>query len=192
MQFSLVKNGLGQAEIVLKEIEQMTEEQFLPIVGSEKGKILAEIVRRNKPKCVLEIGTLIGYSAIIIGKELDANAHLITIEIDENEAKMAQENIRRAGIRARVEVFVGDALIIIPRLDRPFDFVFIDAEKTEYFQYLKLVEHKLYKGTIVVADNVVIFAKQMKDYLNYVRNSPRYSSKTVRVGQDGLEISIKL
>ena len=183
---------MKQAEAVLKEVEQMTEEHFLPTVGPGKSKILAEIVRKSKPKYVLEVGTLIGYSAIIIGKELDANAHLTTIEIDEDEARTAQENIRQAAIPAKVEVIVGNALKIIPKLKGPFDFVFIDAEKTEYYQYLKLVENKLQKGTTIVADNVVISAGQMKDYLDYVRHSSKYSSKTVRVGQDGLEISVKL
>jgi predicted O-methyltransferase YrrM len=182
---------LSQAEKILRKIEKMSRTQFLPIVGPEKGKILAGVVRETRPKRVLEVGALIGYSAILIGKELDADAHIITIEIHEDEARMAEENIRLAGIRTKVDVLVGDAIKIIPTLKGSFDLVFIDAEKTEYYQYLKLVEGKLHKGSVVVADNAGIFADQMRDYLDYLRTSPKYSSKYVQVGEDGLEISVR-
>jgi predicted O-methyltransferase YrrM len=81
---------------------------------------------------------------------------------------------------------------VIPTLKGPFDFAFIDAEKTEYFDYLKLAEAKLQRGTVVFADNAGIFANQMLDYLDYVRNSGKYRSRYVQVGGDGVEISIKL
>ena len=73
-----------------------------------------------------------------------------------------------------------------------FDAVFIDAEKTEYYMYLQLMEDKLHRGAVVVADNAGIFASQMKDFLDYVRYSGKYKSKFIRVGEDGLEISVKL
>lgn len=170
----------------------MAEKEFLPIIGPRKGKILADTVREVRPKRVLEVGTLIGYSAILIGRELDKNARLITIEIHEDEAKMAEENIKKAQILPAVQVFVGDAVKIIPKLQGQFDLVFIDAEKTEYFDYLRLVEDKLHKGSVVVADNAGIFADQMRDDLDHVRHSGKYESKYVAVGGDGLEISVKL
>ena len=74
----------------------------------------------------------------------------------------------------------------------PFDFVFIDAEKDEYFQYLKLAEDKLKRDTIVFADNAGIFADEMKDFLDYVRNSGKYKSRYIQVGGDGVEISVKI
>jgi predicted O-methyltransferase YrrM len=183
---------LNNAENTLKEIENIAKKSFLPIIGPEKGRVLAKAVRETKPRHVLEVGTLIGYSAIIIGKELDADAHLTTIEIHSDEAKMAKENIKKAGIRAKVDVLVGDALEVIPKLKGPFDLVFIDAAKDEYFQYLKLVEDKLHSGSVVVADNAGIFAEQMRDYLDYLRSSSMYKSRYVEVEDDGLEISVKL
>jgi predicted O-methyltransferase YrrM len=183
---------LTKAEEVLREIEAMTEHEFLPIVGPRKGKILAEAVRKVKPKRVLEVGTLIGYSAILIGKELGSDAQITTIEIHAEEAKAARENIRRAEIPPKVDVIVGDAVKVIPTLKDCYDAVFIDAEKSEYYEYLRLMEPKLHKGTVVVADNAGIFADQMRDYLDYVRNSGNYESKFYRVGEDGVEVSIKL
>jgi len=182
----------NKAEIILSEIEKRANSEFLPIVGPEKGIVLAEEIRKAKPKRVLEVGTLIGYSAIVMGKELDKNAHVTTIEIHAEEAKTAEDNIRKAGIPPKVEVITGDAIRVIPELKGVFDFVFIDAEKTEYLDYLRLAEDKLRKGAVIVADNAGIFAKQMANYLDYVRASGKYSSKYVPVGVDGLEVTVKL
>lgn len=183
---------MSYADKILKEIEEKAETDFLPIVGPERGKILAEEIRKAKPKRVLEIGTLIGYSAILMGRELDKKAQIITIENHAEEAKAAENNIRRAEVPPKVEVLNGDAIQIIPTLKSAFDFVFIDADKTQYFSYLRLAENKLRKGTVVVADNAGIFARQMKEYLDYVRTSGKYSSRYVHAGEDGLEISLKL
>lgn len=182
---------MNKVDNILREIEKRAHNEFLPILGPEKGQVLAEEIRKAKPKRVLEVGTLIGYSAILMGKELDENAQIITIEIHAEEAKTAEESIQRAEIPPKVEVIAGDAIQIIPKLKGVFDFAFIDAEKTEYLDYLRLVEDKLRKGTVIVADNAGIFAKQMRDYLDYVRTSGKYSSKYVQVGVDGLEISVK-
>jgi len=183
---------VSNADKILKEIEEKAETEFLPIVGPERGKILAEEIRKARPKRVLEVGTLIGYSAILMGKELDKKAQITTIENHAEEAKAAENNIRRAEIPPKIEVLTGDAIQIIPALKGAFDFVFIDADKTEYFSYLRLVENKLHKGTVVVADNAGIFARQMKEYLDYVRASGNYSSRYVQAGEDGLEVSVKL
>ena len=120
------------------------------------------------------------------------NAEIVTIEIHRDEAEVAGENIRKANIPVKVKIITGDALEVIPTLKGPFDFAFIDAEKTEYLQYLNLTEDKLCRGAVVVADNAGIFADQMSDYLDYVRNSGKYQSRFVQVGDDGVEISVKL
>jgi len=179
------------ADQVLAEIEEATKYSFLPIVGPAKGKILAKTVEDANPLTILEIGTLIGYSAILMGKPLGENVTITTIEIHPEEAKTAEANIEKAAIKPKVKVLVGDALKLIPTLKDSYDAVFIDAEKTEYYQYLRLMEDRLHKGTVIVADNAGIFADQMQDYLEYVRKSGKYQSRYVQVGEDGLEISVK-
>jgi len=183
---------LSKALMVLKEIEKMTEREFLPIIGPDKGQVLIKVIHETKAKRILEIGTLIGYSAILMAKELDADACLTTIEIHAGEAKLARENIERAKVRPTIDVIVGDAIKVIPKLTGKFDMVFIDAAKEEYFDYLKLIEKKLHKGSVVVADNAGIFADQMKEYLEYVRTSGKYASKYMPFGEDGVEISVRL
>jgi len=182
----------SKAVSVLREIEEMARRQSLPIVGPEKGKVLAQVIHEINPNRILEVGTLIGYSAVLIGKELGTDAHLTTIEIHANEAKLARENIRKAQVSPTIDVVVGDAIKILPKLSDKFDMVFIDAEKREYMEYLCLIEDKLHNGSVVVADNAGIFADQMRDYLDYVRYSGKFSSKYVPFGEDGLEVSVKL
>jgi predicted O-methyltransferase YrrM len=184
--------ALSKAEMILKEIEKMKEREFLPIIGPDKGQVLIKVIHESKPKRILEIGTLIGYSAILMAKELDADAHITTIEIHAGEAKLARENIEKAKVRPKIEVIVGDAIKVIPKLTGKFDMVFIDAAKEEYSDYLRLIEKKLHKGSVIVADNAGIFADQMKEYLDYVRSSGKYTSKYMPFGEDGVEVSVKL
>lgn len=192
MTTAIQKPTVTPADEVLSLIEEASKNKFLPIIGPNKGKLLAEEVRRAKPRHVLEVGTLIGYSAILIGRELDADAEIVTIEIHPDEAELAGKNINKAQIPPKVTIINGDAVEVIPTLHGSFDFVFIDAEKTEYYQYLTLVEDKLNKDATVFADNAGFFADQMHDYLDYVRNSGRYKSRYMQVGDDGVEISVKL
>ena len=186
------QSEISVVDEVLRLIEQASEKNFLPIIGPQKGNFLSEEIRKTKPHHVLEVGTLIGYSTILMGKELDDKAEIVTIEIHRDEAELAGKNIVRANIPAKVKIIIGDALQMIPTLKGQFDFAFIDAEKSDYLQYLKLTEGKLRKGAVVFADNAGIFADQMGDYLDYVRNSGRYLSRYIQVGEDGIEISVKL
>jgi len=181
-----------RAQEILSQIEALSQKHFLPIIGPEKGAVLTRTIRKVRPKRILEIGTLIGYSTILMGKELPADAEIVTVEIHTDEADLARQNIRRSQILPKVQVVAGDAKHIIPRLEGCFDMVFIDAEKTEYLQYLRLAEDKLRVGGVVVADNAGIFADQMRDYLDYVRLYGKYRSRFYRFGGDGVEVSVKL
>ena len=183
---------MDDSELVLREIENLSETSFLPIIGRRKGSILTRLIHDKKPTKILEVGTLIGYSAILMARELNEDSQIITIEIDADEANMARENIKRAKVPAKVEVITGDALEVIPNLEGIFDLVFIDAAKEQYIDYLRLAEPKIKSGTVIVADNAGMFANLMADYLKYVRESGKYTSRFIPVGGDGLEISIKI
>ena len=188
----MTQTEITSAEEVLRAVEMEAENGYLPIIGPQKGRYLAEEVRRVKPMHVLEVGTLVGYSAVLMGKEMPAGSEIVTIENHRDEAKKAGQNILKANIPAKVKIITGNALDIIPTLQARFDLVFIDAEKTEYRQYLALIEDKLHRGSVVFADNAGMFAEQMADYLDYMRHSGKYESRYVQVEDDGVEISIKL
>ena len=181
-----------ESDIVLREIEDLSKRTYLPIIGPVGRKYLVDTVRRFSVKNVLEVGTLIGYSAILMAEHLQQDGRIASIEINPESAKLAEENIRRAGLADKIELHIGDALTLIPGIDDMFDMVFLDAAKREYLEYLKLSESKLEKGGVVFADNVRMSAHEMRDYLDYVRNSGGYKSQYIDVGFDGVEISTKL
>ncbi|MEM5802018.1 MAG: O-methyltransferase [Candidatus Aenigmatarchaeota archaeon] len=184
---------------VLRILEKLSEKQFIPSIGPIKGKIIEGEIKKHLPKKILEIGALFGYSAILMARLLPRDGKVVTIEIDPKYADIARKNIEYANLSNKIKVIVGDALEVIPKLKEKFDFLFIDAAKEEYLNYLKLAEKNLKKGSIVIADNVGIFAYHLQDYLNYVRNSGKYKSKTIEVPleffkniKDAMEISVKL
>jgi predicted O-methyltransferase YrrM len=182
---------VGPAD-VLREIERQASRRWLPIIGFEKAGVIAGIVDEEKPRRALEVGANIGYSAIVIASHMPDGSRLTTIEVNHTIAREAESNIRRAGLSERVDVLVGDALELIPDVDGPIDFAFLDAEKDEYGRYLTLIEPNLHPGSIVVADNVGSFPRAMSDFLERVRRSRLYESRYVSVGWDGLEVSRRL
>ncbi len=185
-------------DTVLREIEEMGERSFIPSIGPVKGKILAGVVEQYKPKRILEVGALYGYSAILMAKSAP-DAKIITVEKSKQNADVSMNNVKRAGVEARIRVIHGGALDVLPKLRGYFDLVFLDAEKSQYLEYLKAVERRLRKRGVVVADNVGIFKEEMLDYLDYVRNKGPYKSTTVETllefsntTKDAMEISEKL
>ena len=186
---------------VLKRLEKMAERESLPSIGPTKGKIIANVIQDYKPRKILEIGTLYGYSAILMSSILpeENGGKVVTIEIDNGSANIARKNIEGAALANKVDVIVGDALKIISKLHQKFDMVLLDGTKEEYFKYLTLVEKNLEKGAVVVVDNLGIFETSMYDYLQYVRNSGRYNSRALdtelefnRSVKDAIEISTKI
>jgi predicted O-methyltransferase YrrM len=193
-----LKKTLDPADTVLREIEEMGKRSFIPSIGPVKGRILAEVVRDLKPRKILEIGALYGYSAILIAKNSPAGAEITTVEKSPEHARITEQNVERAQLENQIKVIQGDAMEILPKLPGPFDLVFLDAEKSQYRDYLNAVENKLHQGTVIVADNVGVFKDQMTNYLNYVRNTGRYKSHTVDTllefsdtTKDAMEISVK-
>jgi predicted O-methyltransferase YrrM len=185
---------------VLRSLERMAQKEFVPSIGPIKGKIITEIIKKYNPKIVLEIGTLYGYSAILMANILPIDGKVVTIELNKMNANIARKNIANAGLSDKIDITIGDALEVIPKLDFIFDLLFLDAAKDEYLKYLKLAENKnLKKGSIIVADNVEVSKNEMLDYLEYVRSSGIYKSETIETALeftpnviDAIEVSIKV
>lgn len=171
---------------VLTEIE--TGQHSFMIIGREKGKVLTDLIEKHKPKSVLEVGTNLGYSSILMAIYLPVDGKITTLEVFPKTVERAESNIVKAGFGNKITVILGDALETIETLQGEFDFVFIDAAKKDYLAYLKLAEGKLAPKTVIVADNIKIFEEDVKDYLAYVRQN--YQSETIEVGTDALEISL--
>ena len=186
---------------VLKYLEKVAEKQFVLSIAPIKGEIIAGIIKKYKPKNILEIGTLYGYSAILMADMLPEDGKLVTIEVNKLIAEIARKNIADAGLLdKKIDIIIGNALEIIPKIDWKFDLLFLDAAKDEYLIYLKLAEEKsLEKDAIIVADNVEVSKNEMLDYLEYVRQSGIYKSQTIETlleftpnVKDAIEVSIKV
>ncbi|HEY7694837.1 MAG TPA: class I SAM-dependent methyltransferase [Nitrososphaeraceae archaeon] len=200
----------------LAEIEEIARKNSLPSIGPIKGKIVESVISEHKPKKVLEIGTLHGYSAILIANAMSAYISenknfdtdtkyrgpiVISVEKDEKLTTIARKNIINSGLSKLIQVINGDAKKVIPSLEIKFGMIFLDAAKNEYLKYLQLVEQYslLEKRAVIVADNVILFEDEMKDYLDYVRNSGKYLSHTTETSleftknvTDALEVSVSL
>lgn len=190
-------------ESVLKSIEREATKKGLPIIGPHRGTFLDEVVKQYRPTHILEVGTLVGYSAIRMAKLLAEGSLLTCVELNPDFARIAMSNIGRAGLEDKVHILVGDAKTILPELKGGFDMVFLDANKGEYLDYLKSCELFLRPGNVVVADNVKSHPDELAGYLDYVRKSGKYRSEyresitDYRYGSrtaepDGVEISVKL
>ncbi len=158
--------------------------------------MLRILVESSGAKQGVEVGTATGYGAIVMGLGFErTGGQLITVDIDPKMVKAARENLKKVGLDDVVTVVEGDALEVLPALEGQFDFVYIDAVKSDYLKYFKALEPKLVPGAVIVADNVIRSAKSMPDFLEAINNSPNYLSNTIRADEgkrDGMMVIYKL
>jgi predicted O-methyltransferase YrrM len=156
-------------------------------------RILVESTRARRG---IEVGTFSGYGAVNMGIGFErTGGRLYCLEIDPRRARRALDNVRKAGLEKTVRVVTGDALELLPRLPGNFDFVFLDAAKADYLRYLKAIEPKLKRGAVIAADNVIVYARAMADFLKYVQTSPKYDTVLIRASMDkgdGMTLSYKI
>ena len=158
--------------------------------------MLRILVESSGAKRGVEVGSASGFGAINMGIAFErTGGHLWTHDINPAAVKETRENLAKVGLENVVTVVEGDALETLPNLEGPIDFVFIDALKRDYLKYLKILEPKLKVGAVVVADNVIQSAREMKDFLDYVQTSPDYDTVTIRASMeknDGMTVSYKI
>jgi len=158
--------------------------------------MLRILVESGRYKRGIEVGSATGFGAVNMGIAFErTGGHLFTLDIDAGMVKATRENLEKVGLEDVVTVIEGDALKTLGELKGEFDFLFLDALKSDYMKYLKLVEHRLVPGSVVVADNCIKSGKAMADYLEYVQNSDKYDTVIIRASMekgDGMAISYKI
>lgn len=179
-----------RARRMLALMDRATALWHIPVIGRAKGRVLRRLIDRHRPERALEIGSLLGYSAILIAGTLPPRGRLTCIEANPYLATLVRHNVDEAGVGRKVKIVEGDAVRAIPLLPGRFDLVLIDAAKEDYLEYLRQLEPKLARGAVVVADNTGLFRKDVKPYLDHVRNDPRYHSREQPFGDDAMEVSV--
>ncbi len=176
---------------IRREVEKIPQPGMMNVPRVDAELIHDLIVERGY-KRGLEVGTSNGYSAAWIALAFrKTGGKLITLEIDERRADMAAENFKRLGLNPYIELRRGDALKLIPTIDSPFDFVFIDAWKEDYPKYFELVFPKLVSGGAILAHNVVSHESELKEFVEMLRRHPELETRIERRSYAGLSISIK-
>ncbi|MEY3236889.1 MAG: hypothetical protein RI883_990 [Bacteroidota bacterium] len=152
---------------LLNELNRQTNLTVLQprmLSGHFQGRVLSMLSHMIKPNRILEIGTYTGYSALCLAEGLTENGKLITIDINEELEDITREYIQKAKMENVIEYMIGNAMEIIPNLTEEFDIIFIDADKSNYCNYYKLVFDKVKKGGYIIADNVLWSGKVLEEY----------------------------
>ena len=187
----------------LEKVKQKALEDHVPIVMDDSLEVIKEILIKENPKRILEIGTAVGYSASQFAK-FAKEAVIDTIELNEQRYNEAKENIKNIGIEDRINIYLGNAVEILPTLNEKYDVIFIDANKGKYPVFLQEAIRLSKSWSIIIADNILYKGFVMSDYNNHkqrtaVRHLREYiketteneklETKILEVG-DGLAISI--
>ena len=192
---------------VIEAIEQEALESFVPIIRKETQSFLKVMMLMNRPARVLEVGTAVGFSAILMSEYLPEGSRIITIENYEKRIPIARNNFKRAGKEEQITLIEGDALEVMKTLEGPYDFIFMDAAKGQYIPYMPEAVRLLADGGILMSDNVLqdgdiiesrfaverrnrTIHSRMRDYLYELKHSNVLETSIIPLG-DGVALSIK-
>lgn len=200
-------HSLEKSNGICDEIEKFAHETDVPIIRKEMESFLKTMICIKKPKKILELGTAIGYSAIIMAQAMPKDCRITTVENYEKRIPIAKENFIKAEADDKITLLEGDALEILKAMDEEFDFIFMDAAKAQYPYYLEEIMRILPKGGILIADNVLQdgeliesrFAVErrnrtihyrMREYLYTIKNMDELETTIIPIG-DGITLSVR-
>jgi predicted O-methyltransferase YrrM len=201
-----IRSTLRKNEGLLKELEEYAAGNHVPIVTPEVARLLVVLGKLVKPARILEVGTAIGYSAILLAGALTQGGRIDTIERQEEMIIKARENIKKAGLENTIGIIAGDAEEVLRCLDKKYDMVFLDAAKGQYPEFLPDCLRMLKKGGLLVSDNVLYkgmianeqlivrrkrtIVNRMRSYLETLCEDPSLDTSILSVG-DGVALSYK-
>lgn len=191
----------------LNDLEKSAKEQDVPIIRTEMQSFLRLLLEIKQPQAILEVGTAVGFSALLMSEYMPQGCHITTIEKYEKRIPAAQENFKKAGREDVITLLPGDAAEILKELEGPFDFIFMDAAKGQYLHFLPEVLRLLSPGGLLVSDNVLqdgdvlesryavtrrnrTIHARMRDYLYELKHNPVLETSILPVG-DGVTVSVK-
>ena len=193
---------------ILETIEKEALDTFVPIIRKEMQSFLKVMLAIKKPKRILEVGTAVGFSAILMSEYAPEDCHITTIEKYEKRIPIALKNFKRAGKEQKITLLEGDAMEILKSLEGSFDFIFMDAAKGQYIYYLPEVVRLLTKDGVFVTDNVLqdgdviesrfaverrnrTIHSRMREYLYELKHHKLLETSIIPLG-DGVALSTKV
>ncbi|MEP0861129.1 MAG: O-methyltransferase [Ignavibacterium sp.] len=191
---------------LLRSMEEFAEENNVPILSNLSANLLEQLIVMNKPQRVLEIGTAIGYSTIRMARRLGRKAIIHTIEKSTDNITIAKDNFKKSGLESKIKLLEGDALRIMPQLQKKYDFIFLDADKEDYKRLFDYSMVLLKKGGVIFVDNLLwhgyVAANKIppkykkstaliRDFNRIFMTQPSLSSTILPVG-DGIGIGVKV
>lgn len=196
----------GNTEI-LDEIEREALHSDVPIIRKEMQTFLKVFLAMKRPARILEVGTAVGFSAILMAEYNPGACEIITIENYEKRIPIARENFKRAGKESVITLLTGDAKEVLPTIEEPFDFIFMDAAKGQYIHFLPEVLRLLKSGGTLISDNVLqdgdiiqsrfavtrrnrTIHKRMREYLYTLTHHEELTTAVLPIG-DGITVSVK-
>ncbi|SFC71613.1 O-methyltransferase [Clostridium uliginosum] len=199
-----IRNLIPDRKGTLKEIEDFAKNNGVPIVQKETGVFLEFMVNMKKPKRILELGTAIGFSSILMYEASEAEPEITTIERDENMIKLAKMNLEKFNLDEKIKIYQGDCLEVLEKLQEPFDLIFMDAGKGHYNHFLPHCLRLLKDDGIIIADNVlfrgmvacdelvkrrkITIVKRMRTYLDLVTHDEDLITTVIPMG-DGIAVT---
>lgn len=192
---------------ILEQIEKEALDTFVPIIRKEMQSFLKVLLRLKRPLNILEVGTAVGFSAILMSEYVPEECRITTIENYEKRIPIARENFKRAGKEEQITLIEGDAFEVLKTLQDSYDFIFMDAAKGQYIAYLPEVMRVLSPGGILVSDNVLqngeiiesrfaverrdrTIHSRMREYLYTLKHHPELETSIIPLG-DGVALSVK-
>lgn len=190
-------------KIELQKIKEKALENHIPIIMDDTLEYIYELYKNKPISSILEIGTAVGYSAICFTEILNENGFIDTIERDEERISDAKENIKKAEVEEKINIFEGDAVEILPTINKKYDMVFIDASKGKYPFFLKEALRMLNDNGIILADNILYkgyvmsdynkhkqrtAVRNLREYIKDVTENPNLETEILEIG-DGLAVS---
>ena len=192
---------------MLDQIEREATADYVPIIRKEMQSFLKFLLAMKKPARILEVGTAVGFSAILMAEYDPVPCQIITIENYEKRIPIARENFKRAGKEAQITLLEGDAAEVLKTLEGPYDFIFMDAAKGQYIHFLPEILRLLAKDGVLVSDNVLqdgdviesrfavtrrnrTIHKRMREYLYTLTHSEELVTAVLPVG-DGITLSTR-
>ena len=187
----------------LEKIKQKALENHITIIMDDTLQVIDKLLTENKPNKILEIGGAVGYSAICFSEYLNEGGKIDTIERDHKRVIEAKENIIKADVEDKINIYEGDAVEILPTLNEKYDMVFIDAAKGKYPFFLKESLRMIKDNGVIFADNILYkgyvmsdynkhkqrtAVRNLREYIKEVSENPNLETEILEVG-DGLAIS---